>query len=139
MWKLKPKLTRWLFALAKTKVGSLIIRGVFTHMTFLLPVERLRETTQLIAFYHPRPQHPVHILIVPKKDIRRMTDITEDDSALLVDIFQTVKSIIDELGIAKQDTALSQMGESTRKSSSFIFIWFQARMIEAVLVQAAHR
>jgi histidine triad (HIT) family protein len=73
MWKLKPKLTCCLFALAKTRVGSLI-------------------------------------LIVPKKGIRRLTDITEKDSALLVDIFQTVTSIVDELGIEQQGYRLITNG-----------------------------
>jgi histidine triad (HIT) family protein len=87
-----------------------MVQGVFRYMTFALPVDRLRETSQVIAFHHPRPSHPVHILIVPKKGIARMTDISVDDGALLADIFQTVASIVAEFDLEQQGYRLVTNG-----------------------------
>jgi histidine triad (HIT) family protein len=83
-----------MFGLARSQVG-----GVFAHMTFLLPVERLYESSDVIAFYHPRPTYEVHVLLVPKTSIKRMTDITEADSGLVIEIFQAVKYVVETLDI----------------------------------------
>ncbi|MEZ4510613.1 MAG: hypothetical protein R3C62_01950 [Chloroflexota bacterium] len=38
-------------------------------MSFLIPVQRLRETATLLAFHHPKPSYPLHILLVPKRPL----------------------------------------------------------------------
>jgi histidine triad (HIT) family protein len=70
---------------------------VFTHMSRFLPVQRLRETPTLLAFYHPRPRYPVHILIVPRRAIPDLADITPADAPFLVDLFQVVQELVAEL------------------------------------------
>jgi histidine triad (HIT) family protein len=52
----------------------------------------------------------VHILIVPKKGITRMTDISAHDGALLADIFQTVASIVHEFALEEQGYRLVTNG-----------------------------
>jgi histidine triad (HIT) family protein len=66
-------------------------------MSFAIPVNRLRETETLIAFYHPRPSYPVHILIVPKKSISGLTAIGQDDAVFLDELFSTVAGLVSEL------------------------------------------
>ncbi len=65
-------------------------------MSFAIPVHRLRETATLIAFEHPKPVYPLHILIVPKKAIASMMKIRADDAPFLEDVFQTVQSLVTE-------------------------------------------
>ncbi len=65
-------------------------------MSFAIPVHRLRETSTLMAFEHPKPVYPVHILIVPKKAIASMMHITAADSLFMTDVFQTVQSLVTE-------------------------------------------
>ena len=85
-------LPRILFRLARS---SLARRAgwVFAHMTFALPLQRLRETPTLVAFHHPRPSHPVHILIAPRKAIGSLADLTSADQPLLADVVQAVQSL----------------------------------------------
>ena len=66
-------------------------------MSFALPVNRLRETDTLLAFYHPHPSYDVHILLVPKKAIINLTEIDSSDDQLLVDVFRTVQILVEEL------------------------------------------
>jgi histidine triad (HIT) family protein len=73
-----------------------IIGWIFAHMSFVIPVKRLRETDTLLAFYHPRPTYPFHVLLVPKKQIASLEQLDPRDSALLTDIFSAVQSLVDE-------------------------------------------
>jgi len=66
-------------------------------MSFLLPVDRLRETETLLAFHHPRPSYPVHILLVPRRAVATLAELTSDDSDFLTDLVQTVNSVVQEL------------------------------------------
>ena len=45
-------------------------------MSFAIPLHKLRETPTLLAFYHPQPSYPVHILILPKRAIASLADLT---------------------------------------------------------------
>jgi len=65
-------------------------------MSFVIPVQRLRETETLIAFYHPKPAYPFHILLVPKKSIATLKDFDANDSAFLRDLYATVQNLVEE-------------------------------------------
>lgn len=89
-------LQRLLFRVARSRVAAWFIGWVFAHMSFVIPVHRLRETNTLMAFEHPKPIYPVHILIVPKKAIASMMAITSADALFMTDVFQTVQSLVAE-------------------------------------------
>ena len=73
------------------------------YFSFLLPVMRLVDTPRLVAFYHPKPDYPVHILIVPKKKIRDFVELgkQEDDFSVqfMQDLFRCVSKLISELDL----------------------------------------
>ena len=64
-------------------------------MSFAIPVKRLRETEELMAFPHPRPSYPFHVLIVPKEAVASFLDL-EPDSAFLTDLTTAVQSLVEE-------------------------------------------
>ena len=72
-----------------------LIGWIFEYMSFAIPVKRLRETDSLMAFRHPKPSYPFHILLVPKKTIASFLDL-EPDSAFLKDLPSTVQSLVEE-------------------------------------------
>ncbi len=88
---------RFLFRLARTAVGRRLIGWVFEHGSSVIPVRRLHETGTLVAFYHPTPSHPVHVLLVPKKAVGSLTDLTPADALFLADLFDTVRRLVAEL------------------------------------------
>jgi histidine triad (HIT) family protein len=69
---------------------------MFEHMSFAIPVKRLRETDTLLAFYHPKPAYPFHVILVPKKEIPTLKDLDPNDSIFLGDLYSTVQSLVDE-------------------------------------------
>ena len=72
---------------------------IFTWMLntipFILPVKRLRETEALLAFFHPRPSHPFHVLLLPKQPVRSLADL-EPASPFLADLIAAAQSIVAE-------------------------------------------
>lgn len=73
-----------------------LISWIFTYMSFAIPVNRLRETPNLIAFHHPSPSHKLHLIIVPKKQVRTLADLDPGDTAFLTDLYAAVQSLVNE-------------------------------------------
>ena len=90
-------LSKILFAVAKSRIGEFVIGWSFSHMNFLIPVDRLYETERVVAFYHPKPSHQTHILIVPKHKIRSLLALTETDISIVQDVIFTAQHLVREL------------------------------------------
>src|SRR6185436_4393957 len=73
-----------------------LIGWMFAHMSFAIPVKRLRETETLMAFYHPKPAYQFHVLLVPKKSLASLKEFDTKDSAFLIDLYSTVQSLVEE-------------------------------------------
>ncbi len=65
-------------------------------MNFAIPVKRLRETETLMAFYHPKPSYPFHVLLLPKKAVASLKEFDPVDTVFLADLYATVQSLVDE-------------------------------------------
>jgi histidine triad (HIT) family protein len=87
------------FRLARSKFGGRLTSLAFTKMDFLIPVKRLRDTPTLLAFHHPKPAYPLHILIVPKREIASLQDLSPADQGLLFEMFQTAQSLVAEFNL----------------------------------------
>ena len=85
--------------LARTATGGALLRMGFSSMSFLIPLERLRETPALLAFHHPSPSYPVHILIFPRRAYRSLLDVPADDSDLLRDLLEIVQSLVLDMNL----------------------------------------
>jgi histidine triad (HIT) family protein len=93
----KAHVRRWLWhPWIKCFVG-----WVFEHMSFAIPVKRLRETETLMAFHHPKPSYAFHMLIVPKKSVESLIQLDSTDSAFLTDLYSTVQSLVEEFHLAE--------------------------------------
>ena len=77
------------------------IGWIFAHMSFVIPVKRLRETNTLMAFHHPKPAYPFHILLVPKKAVASLQEFDSTDTTFLTDLYSTVQSLVDEFHLAE--------------------------------------
>jgi histidine triad (HIT) family protein len=79
-------------------VRQVLIWGLI-NMNDWLPINKISETDTLICFHHPQPVYPVHILLVPKEELRDLTQLKTEDSEILKDLFTTVQSLIAELDL----------------------------------------
>ena len=73
-----------------------LIGWIFAHLSFAIPVRRLRETETLMAFYHPKPAYPFHVLLVPKKAVLSLTEFDPTETVFLSDLYSTVQTLVDE-------------------------------------------
>ncbi len=68
---------------------------VLNTIPFAIPVKRLRETDTLLAFSHPKPAYPFHVILMPKKAIRTFSDL-EPTSPFLADLVTAAQSLVAE-------------------------------------------
>ncbi|MAV64555.1 MAG: histidine triad nucleotide-binding protein [Candidatus Marinimicrobia bacterium] len=66
-----------------------------------IDAEIIYEDNQVIAFEDSNPQAPIHILIVPKKEIKTINDVEDCDKILIGDMFIAAKKIAKKLAIDK--------------------------------------
>lgn len=66
-----------------------------------IPASIVYETEKVIAFNDINPQAPVHVLVVPKKEIPTLNDIDEKDSEYLMEMYKAIREITKELNIAE--------------------------------------
>lgn len=59
------------------------------------------EDSEILAFKDIHPIAPVHILIIPKKHIASINDVSSDDVKLLGDMIVKARDIAKELNIAE--------------------------------------
>ncbi|MDT8307039.1 MAG: HIT domain-containing protein [Anaerolineae bacterium] len=83
-----------LFRLARHPAAGWLIAFVLARAAFLLPVNRLYETGTLLAFYHPRPSYPLHILLVPRRRLATLTALGPQDTAFLQDLIIAVRYLV---------------------------------------------
>lgn len=65
------------------------------------------EDEDIIAFVPLRLQAPVHLLIVPKKEIHTINEVSEEDTLLLGQLFLVAKKLAKEQGISETGYRLS--------------------------------
>lgn len=66
-----------------------------------IPSSKIYEDTNILAFNDINPKAPVHVLVIPKKHIPTMNDVTEADSQLISELFQAMQRIAKKMGIAE--------------------------------------
>jgi histidine triad (HIT) family protein len=63
-----------------------------------IPADIVYEDDQCLAFRDINPQAPIHVLLIPKKEIPRLVDATPDDQALLGHMMVVAGTIARQLG-----------------------------------------
>lgn len=71
-----------------------LIAWMFVHARKLLPITPLRENAHWVAFCHPAPAYPVHILIVPKAAVSNWLVLDAQGAALMADFVSLSQSMI---------------------------------------------
>lgn len=65
-----------------------------------IPGTIVYEDDQVIAFRDVAPQAPCHILIIPRRHIATLNDLTDTDSVLMGHMIMTAKRIAADEGLA---------------------------------------
>lgn len=66
-----------------------------------IPAKIVYEDDQCLAFRDINPQAPVHILLIPKKEIANLEEIQASDSALMGHLLTKISEIAKKEGISE--------------------------------------
>jgi histidine triad (HIT) family protein len=86
-----------------TTVFGKIIKGE-------LPCKKVFENERILAIEDIAPVAPVHILIMPKKEIRNLQAIKPEDLPLIAEIVQVAQKLADEYNIEEGYRLLTNNG-----------------------------
>lgn len=64
-----------------------------------IPSEKLYEDDEILAFKDINPAAPIHILVIPKKHIKSLLDIEENDYELIGKIQKVINKLAKQLNI----------------------------------------
>jgi len=64
-----------------------------------IPSKKVFEDDEILAFHDIHPWAPVHILMIPKRHLTSMTDVTEAESGLLGRMMAVSPRLMRELGV----------------------------------------
>jgi histidine triad (HIT) family protein len=77
-----------------TTIFGKIIRGE-------IPCKKVFENDHVLAFHDIHPQAPVHILIIPKKEIKGLQDVSPEDFFLIQEMILAAQEIAKKMGVEK--------------------------------------
>ncbi len=84
-----------------------------------LPSKMEYEDEDIAVFWDINPQAPIHLLIVPKKHVKNVSEFTEEDSYLMCKMFLTAKQMAHKLGLS--DKGFRLVVNEGRDSGQSIF------------------
>jgi histidine triad (HIT) family protein len=56
-------------------------------------VNIVKETENVLAYYHTKPFYEVHIVVVPKKHILSLTQIESEDMPIMYELMSVVREV----------------------------------------------
>jgi len=64
-----------------------------------IPAQIVYEDEVCLAFKDIHPQAPTHLILIPKREIARLDDLTADDEATVGHLFLAMRKISEQLGL----------------------------------------
>lgn len=86
-------------------MGFIAYNGPVTDCLFCriarkeIPAEVVFDAGGVLAFKDLHPQAPVHVLIIPKKHVARVLDLSTEDALLLGEIHQAAKRLAEQFSV----------------------------------------
>ena len=65
-----------------------------------IPSTKVFENDKVLAFRDLNPVAPVHILVIPKKHVGSVNDITDENVEYISEIFKVIPEIVKQEGIS---------------------------------------
>lgn len=66
-----------------------------------IPADKVYEDDVVVGFRDLSPQAPVHVLVIPRKHIATLNDLTVDDEAIVGRMVGAAKTIAADMGLSE--------------------------------------
>ncbi|HOB95605.1 MAG TPA: histidine triad nucleotide-binding protein [Aquabacterium sp.] len=80
-----------------------------------IPAKKVHEDNELLAFHDIHPWAPVHVLIIPKRHIVSMAEVTDADAGLLGRMMALSPKLMRDLGVTNGFRHLINTGADGRQ------------------------
>ena len=81
-----------------------------------IDVQKIKETENVLAYYHTRPHWPVHIVVIPIKHIPSLLHLQDEDDEIILELLEVIKEVAEhvkkEHGAARVLTNLGNYQDS---------------------------
>jgi histidine triad (HIT) family protein len=67
-----------------------------------IPARKAYEDDEVLAFHDIKPQAPTHVLVVPKRHIESLLELTPADDAVIGRVVRTARDLARQLGLAER-------------------------------------
>lgn len=89
-------------AYPETEGGALVQDCLFCKIAAKqIPATIVYQDEQILAFHDINPAAPVHVLVIPRKHVADLTELSPEDEALVGHIMLKLPLIAEQLGIAQ--------------------------------------
>lgn len=75
-----------------------------------IPARLLHDDSLCMAFYDVAPQAPVHFLVIPKKEIRNIDELSDGDQSLMGHLMLTIRNLAKQLKLEDGYRVISNCG-----------------------------
>ena len=84
-----------------------------------IPAAKLYDDGEVLAFRDINPEAPVHLLVIPRRHIATLNDLTEADAALIGRLYLAAKRVATESGVA--DSGYRTVINCNRAAGQIVF------------------
>lgn len=81
-----------------------------------IPSRKVYEDEQIFVFYDIEPQAPVHFLVIPKKHISSVGEITPENSQIVAHIYEVIAKLSQDLKLENGFRVVTNCGEEAGQS-----------------------
>ncbi|GER82350.1 MAG: histidine triad nucleotide-binding protein [Thermogemmatispora sp.] len=67
-----------------------------------IPSKILYQDAEVVAFADINPQAPHHVLLIPRRHLASMKEVTEQDGALLAHLFVVANKLAQDFGLSER-------------------------------------
>ena len=81
-----------------------------------IPSEKVVETSDALAFRDINPAAPTHVLVIPKRHVASVHELTTGDGEELAGIFDVVRRVAEQEGVAEGYRVVTNRGAKAGQS-----------------------
>ena len=81
-----------------------------------IPSNKVYEDDEILAFKDIEPVAPVHILVIPKKHIESVNNLTVEDESVIGKIFTVINKLAKEFKLENGFRVINNCGEDGRQA-----------------------
>ncbi|MDP6466939.1 MAG: histidine triad nucleotide-binding protein [Pirellulaceae bacterium] len=77
-----------------------------------IPADLVFEDEHCLAFHDVNPQAPTHVLVIPRKEIRSLDAVADEDDPLIGHLHRVIRDLARQLGLSDGYRVVVNCGEN---------------------------